>query len=402
MDFFTAKKRIKIILLIIAVFIGIGSLMYSDRVTDKLKAEEHKKIQLWAEAVKEIQEIPIDGTVSLTLYKIIEENKTIPVILCDEEDNIITHMNLNQSYTRNEQALKRTLKEMKTEHNAIEIDFDEGKKNYVYYKDSSLLVMLSYYPYVQLGLISLFILVSYIAFSNSQKAEENKIWAGISKETAHQLGTPLSSLLAWVEYLRLKKLDPEMITEVNKDVSRLELITERFSKIGSEPELTHSPLLPLVEETVDYLKKRTSTKVHYTIISDIDAETALPINKPLFAWVIENLCKNAVDAMEGRGKIDIHIGRKKGNVFLDVSDTGKGIPSKRQKAVFKAGFTTKKRGWGLGLSLAKRIVEQYHPGKIYIKQSEPEKGTTFRIEFLSGKTKTKVPLFTQVIHFFNS
>ncbi len=387
MDFYTAKKRLKITLFVVAVLIGIGSLMYSERLIDKLKTEEQKKIQLWAEAVKEMQTIPIDGSVSPTLYKIIEENKTIPVILCDSSNNIITHMNLSLSETKNEASLKRTLENMKNEYNVIEIIFDAGKKNYVYYKDSSLLVLLSSYPYIQLGLISLFIFVSYIAFSNSRKAEENQIWAGISKETAHQLGTPLSSLLAWIEYLKLKNSNPEMIAEVQKDVSRLELITERFSKIGSTPELTQTPITPIIEETVEYLKKRTSSQVIYKIKNEITPETTAKLNKPLFAWVIENLCKNAVDAMESKGNIDIEISKKKDTIHIDVSDTGKGISKNNLKSVFKAGFTTKKRGWGLGLSLAKRIMEQYHAGKIYVKQSIQGQGTTFRIEIFNNPHK---------------
>ena len=389
MDIYTARKRIKLILLFAAVLIGFGSLWYSGDLTAKLQEEERKKIKLWAEAVKEIQEIPIDGKVSLTLYKIIEENKTIPVILTDEQDNIITHMNLGIKASKKPGQLQKTLREMKEEHKAIVIDFDEGKKNYVYYKDSSLLTKLSYYPYVQLGLITLFIAVSYMAFKNSQQAEENKIWAGISKETAHQLGTPLSSLLAWVEYMKLKNADSEMLTEVEKDVNRLELITERFSKIGSEPELTSTNVQEVIQETVSYLKVRTSRQVEFQIIKDSPGELKAPINKPLFAWVIENLCKNSIDAMDSQGLISINTGRKKNAVIIDISDTGKGIPSKMQKSVFKAGFTTKKRGWGLGLSLTKRIIEIYHPGKIFIKESEPGKGTTFRIELYDDRKQPK-------------
>ncbi|MEA2043434.1 MAG: HAMP domain-containing sensor histidine kinase [Bacteroidota bacterium] len=380
MEFYSAKIRIKLLLLIAAILIGIGSLWYSSSLTNKLEAEEQKKIKLWAEAVKEIQEIPIDGTVSPTLYKIIEQNKTIPVILTDSNDNIIAHKNLRPQESKTKNHLLRTIIQMKSEHNAITISFSEKDKNYVYFKDSLLLKSLLYYPYIQLGIIFLFILSAYFAFSNSRIAEQNKIWAGISKETAHQLGTPLSSLIAWTEYLKLKKADPEMIFEIQKDVNRLETITDRFSKIGSAPVRTQIELMPIIEQTVGYLKKRTSKKINYSIQNEVSATHHLPLNESLFAWVIENLCKNSIDAMDGEGKIIISVFTKKAITYIDIRDTGKGISPKQQKSVFKAGYTSKKRGWGLGLSLAKRIIEVYHLGKIFIKQSEPGKGTTFRIQ----------------------
>ncbi len=268
---------------------------------------------------------------------------------------------------------------MQKQNEPIVIEYLEGLKNYVYYEDSAVLTNLFYYPYIQILVVAFFIAISYFAFSTSKKAEENQLWAGMSKETAHQLGTPISSLMAWIELLKLKNEDKQLIDEVSKDVKRLETITERFSGIGSVPVLMHHNLIDIVTNSVSYLQSRTSKKVDYILNFDKAGEILIPLNKSLFEWVIENMCKNAIDAMKGKGKIIISLEEKKDRVFIDIQDSGKGIPKSQYKTVFKPGYTTKKRGWGLGLSLVHRIIESYHNGKIYIKNSEIDKGTTFRI-----------------------
>jgi nitrogen-specific signal transduction histidine kinase len=379
MNIYSKKQIIKLGLLIFAVVIGVVAILYSNDLVTKLSVQERKKIQLWAETLREIQEIPLNGQVSPTLYKILEDNKTIPVILVDEKDNIITHMNLPEKKSKNKKFLAKALATMKAEHEPIIINFSEGRKNYVYYTDSTLLTKLFYYPFVQISVIALFIFVSYLAFSSSRRAEENQVWVGMSKETAHQLGTPISSLIAWVEMLKMKETDEKLVGEVSKDVNRLETITERFSKIGSTPELTVVDIIQVLEKSVSYIQSRTSSKVEYQMQTSGISEIQIPLNIPLFEWVIENLCKNAIDAMGGIGKLTITVKEKSDKVEIDVTDTGKGIPKSKFKTVFKPGFTTKKRGWGLGLSLAKRIIESYHNGKIFVKNSEPNKNTTFCI-----------------------
>ncbi|MBL4587672.1 MAG: HAMP domain-containing histidine kinase, partial [Flavobacteriales bacterium] len=249
----------------------------------------------------------------------------------------------------------------------------------IFYNNSDLYYQLKYYPYVSLGIISIFILVAYFAFSISRKAEQDQVWVGLAKETAHQLGTPLSSLIAWIEYLRLKNVDATTLDDMKKDVTRLETITERFSKIGSVPELTPQPILAVMEESLDYMRTRSSKKFDFSLRSECAENTSVPINVPLFAWVIENLCRNAIDAMGRSGAINVLIQETDSKITIDVSDTGKGISRSKFETVFQPGYTSKKRGWGLGLSLTKRIVEQYHKGKVVVKKSEIGKGTTFRI-----------------------
>jgi len=334
---------------------------------------------LWAETMKELEEMPIDGYISPILSKIIEGNKTIPAILVDEKENVIAYINLNQERTKNENYLKKVLAEMKEEKHSIVINFSEKEQNIVYYKESVLLTKLFYYPYIQISVIAIFIIISYLAFSSSRKAEENQVWVGMSKETAHQLGTPISSLLAWIELLRLKEGDKKLVEEVEKDVKRLETITERFSKIGSRPELLPANIIEVLKNSIEYLKTRSSKKVEFIFEDSNVMEITVKLNIALFEWVIENICKNAIDAMGGVGIITCAIKENDNNVTIDISDTGKGISKKNFKTVFKPGYTTKKRGWGLGLSLAKRIIEIYHSGKIYVKQSESFKNTTFRI-----------------------
>ena len=268
---------------------------------------------------------------------------------------------------------------MRSKHKPIEIVLMNGEKNYIYYKDSILLTQLFYYPYIQLSVIILFIFVSYFAFSYSRRAEQNQVWLGMSKETAHQLGTPISSLMAWIELMKIKEESNELIHEVDKDVKRLSTITERFSKIGSSPVLTNENIVSALVNSVNYLKTRSPNKVAYNLHFAGDAEIFIPLNIALFEWVIENVCKNAIDAMDGSGSIDIYLSNDIAHVHIDIKDTGKGITKGNFKTIFQPGFTTRQRGWGLGLSLAKRIVEIYHRGKIFVKSSEIGIGTTIRI-----------------------
>jgi signal transduction histidine kinase len=273
---------------------------------------------------------------------------------------------------------------MKEENEPIIITISETQKQYLYYGDSILLENLKYYPIVQFGVIFLFILVAYLAFNSSRNSEQNQVWVGMSKETAHQLGTPISSLMAWVELLKMQNIDEKLIQEFEKDTERLQKITERFSKIGSIPELVRTDVGETIRSTVEYLKTRSSGKIKFILDFDQDKRYEAPLNSSLFSWVIENLCKNAIDAMNNSGTIQVSIMEKADQLFIEVSDTGKGISKAYFKTVFQPGFTTKKRGWGLGLSLAKRIVENYHKGKIFLKQSEINKGTTFKIVLNKG------------------
>ncbi len=379
MNIYSKKQKVKLAIFIFAILIGIGFILYSGYITKKISEEERKKIHTWAEALIETTEAPLDAEISQTLYKIVLENKTIPVILLDNEMNIVTYRNLNEKKVSDTIYLQQKLQQMKSQHEPIEIEYLAGQKNYVYYEDSDLLKNLYYYPYIQIIVVAFFVGISYFAFSTSRKDEENQLWAGMSKETAHQLGTPISSLMAWVEMLKLKNVDNVLIDEVQKDIKRLETITERFSGIGSTPVLVRDNLYRILNESVSYLQIRTSKKVDYILNYDKKGELLIPLNEALFEWLIENMCKNAIDAMQGNGKITISVIEKNDKVNIDIKDTGKGIPKSQFKTVFKPGYTTKKRGWGLGLSLAKRIIETYHLGKIFIKKSVIGKGTTFRI-----------------------
>ncbi len=388
MNIFSKKQKIKFGLFLIAVIIGIFAIWYSGDLVKKLSHEERKKVELWAETVREIQEIPFDGQISPTLYKILKDNNTIPVILVNNSGNVLTHRNLNPNKVKNESYLKHKIEVMNKQHKPIVIQFMEGRKNYVYYEESVLLTNLFYYPFIQIAVVILFIFVSYLAFRSARRADENQVWVGMSKETAHQLGTPISSLMAWIEMMKMKDEDSMLINEVQKDVKRLETITERFSRIGSKPVLVKSNINKILEDAVTYLKIRTSRRVIYKLRFNLNEEILIPLNKALFEWVIENICKNAIDAMSGKGIIIISLIEKKDTVEIDIKDTGKGIPKNKQRAVFSPGFSTKKRGWGLGLSLAKRIIEVYHSGKIFVKNSETNKGTTFRIILKkNGSTK---------------
>jgi len=365
-------------LLISAILIGIISLWYTNTLVKELSDEERKKVELWAEGMKYLINIQDPNQDFSFIVKVITNNETIPVILVDENDSIISARNLDSTRMEKPRYVKKQLEKMKAENEPFEIVLTNGHKNYIYYEHSTLLTKLYYYPYIQLGVIFLFIVVSYLAFSSSRKAEQNQVWVGMSKETAHQLGTPISSLMAWLELLKQQESDQNLIIEVEKDVQRLSTITERFSKIGSLPKLTPTIINEIVKQSIEYFKKRTSGKIEF--ILNNEAIITAPINPALFQWVIENLFKNAIDAMSGSGKIEVLLSENNKNIFIDIRDSGKGIAKSKQKTVFQPGYTTKDRGWGLGLSLSKRIIEEYHKGKIFVKQSEPGKGTTFRIQ----------------------
>jgi signal transduction histidine kinase len=378
MNLYTQRLRWKQLIVVSAVLIGLGSLWYTSALVEKLANEERKKVELWAKATETLASAA-DPAMDLSfVFDVIKDNQTIPVILTTETDSIITSRNLDSTQSENPGYLAAKLSEMKETAQPIEVKLIAGK-NLIYYSHSNLLKQLQIFPFVQLGVIGLFIFVSYLAFSSSRRAEQDQVWVGMSKETAHQLGTPLSSLMAWVEYMKMKELDKEMIGELEKDVNRLNVITERFSKIGSSPELTNQNVYEVIEESADYMRARSPRKVNIYFSENTEKHILVPLNAPLFAWVVENLFRNAVDAMEGAGQIIISIASQGKHVIIDVEDTGKGIPRSRLKTVFQPGFTTKKRGWGLGLSLSKRIIEIYHGGKIFVKESLLNKGTTFRI-----------------------
>lgn len=378
MNIYRKKILWKYLLFLCAVIIGLGSLLYTDGLVKKLAVEERKKVELWAKATNLVASYDIEGECLDFVFTVIKYNVTVPVILVDRDTNILMYNNIDTVKVKNHPAyLKKKLASMMDENPPIIIHLPK-KKQYLYYSRSTILTALIYYPFIQLGVILLFILVAYFAFSSSRKAEQNQVWVGLSKETAHQLGTPISSLMAWIEMLRLKNIDNELIDELSKDIMRLNKITERFSKIGSQPVLANENLVDIIKTTLHYLRSRSSEKIQFELDSNKDS-IMVPLNAPLFEWVMENVCKNAMDAIEGDGLIKISITNNTHFVIIDVIDNGKGIPKSKQKTIFKPGFTTKERGWGLGLSLTKRIVEEYHMGKIMVANSEIGVGTTIRI-----------------------
>jgi nitrogen-specific signal transduction histidine kinase len=375
---FGHKTFWKLFLLLFAVLIGMGSLIYTESLVSKLKVEERKNVKLWAEATRLIS-LPDTSQNVEFLSTIIENNNTVPVILTDESDSIISARNFDAHKSGDHRYIKKQLEKIKERNKPIVNNLEMGHYNLIYYKDSIILTMLIYYPYIQLGIIIFFILVSYLAFRSSRKAEQNQVWVGMSKETAHQLGTPTSSLAGWIEILEQKHPGISITKELALDVQRLEKITERFSRIGSKPVITSDNIIGIISRTVDYLKLRTSSKVKIITDYNPDEKVVVPVNAALFEWVIENVFKNAVDSMEGSGEITVRITETERHALIDISDTGKGIPKSAFKKIFNPGFTTKQRGWGLGLSLAKRIIEEYHNGKIFVRHSEIGKGSCIRI-----------------------
>ena len=442
--------------------------VYTNELFEKITAEEHKKVELWANGTRQLANPTLQMEDVSFIFDVIKNNETVPVILADENNVILSYRNLDSARTTDKQYLQAEMKAMQQQHQPIVIKLLRGKKNYLYYKDSKLfselkivlddlvksfisevavnsaavpviltdsartrliafgnidslkiatpellkkeiakmessnppiivdfgdegkqylfykdsriLTQLRYYPYILFVIVGLFLIIAYTLFSTARDSEQNQVWVGMAKETAHQLGTPLSSLMAWVEYLKEKQIDASIIHELEKDVSRLSTITERFSKIGSVPKLATENIYTVLEDAINYLKTRTSKNVTYRLEYDHGRTLFAQLNIPLFAWVIENICKNAVDAMDGNGSIGFKVTEVEKFIFIDITDTGKGLPKSKFKTIFKPGYTTKSRGWGLGLTICKRIIENYHSGKLLVKSSEPGKGTTFRIQ----------------------
>ncbi len=368
---------------IVAIAIVTGTIIYSNYLAQKIAADERSKVSIWVQSLK--TRVNSTDASALELTNIItSENTEIPIVGTDENDNPIgEYKNLDTIQIKlDSNYLRKKIEEFKSKHPplTVEISSDPLVFNKYYYGDSKLLKEVRYYPIIQLFIVALFILITLITISTRNKSTQNQVWAGMAKETAHQLGTPLSSLQGWVEMLKEKPHTEKIVAEMAKDVDRLKLVSERFGKIGSTPQLENTNILQQIEEMMGYVKRRASDKVIFTFNSFGEKEILANINAPLFDWVIENLLKNALDAMDGKGNIGIAIKTDMPNIIIEISDSGKGISSANIAKVFKPGFTTKKRGWGLGLSLAKRIVEQYHKGELYVKHSELGKGTTFRIE----------------------
>ena len=394
MTVYNKEQKWKKWLLLFAILIATFSIFFTNNLVKELKKEERKKIELWAQATKNLVNISSDGDFSLAI-NVITENKKIPLILVDECDSILEYRNLityskldslltfkvklfkEKKITNN--FLKQELKVMKEENSTpIEVNF-VGDKQFIYYKDSNILSMLRYYPFYQLGFILVFFIIAYIIFSSAKKSEQNKVWAGMAKETAHQLATPLSSLIAWSELLKDSEINTDTLNEINKDLRRLETITDRFSKIGSVPALKNYQISELLGNFLEYLEKRLPQKIE--IIKKFpDDSIFVSANKTLFEWAIENLCKNATDAMKGNGKIEFDITSNDYEVNIFIKDYGQGIAKNKINQIFLPGYTSKKSGWGLGLSLTKRIVEEYHNGKIFVSSSEENYGTTFCIK----------------------
>ena len=389
MSIYHKKMKWKLGLLTLAVLISFSSLWVTDKLVTSLAIEERKKMELWAEATREIADIDSEVTDFSFYLKVIEDNETVPVIVVDQDGNILDHRNLNPARTDNRDYLQRQLEQMGKSNEPIELVITEDEFQLIYYNDSMILMWLVYYPYIQLLVIIVFLFIAYYAFNISRKAEQNQVWLGLSRETAHQLGTPTSSLMAWLELMKEKDEDPVILNELEKDINRLEKITARFSKIGSKPVLVNTSITEVIENALEYLRARSPEKVIFETNFDKQATVLVPLNTPLFDWVIENVCKNSLDAIEGKGKISLTLHNKERSVCIDITDTGKGIPRGRFKTIFKPGFTTRRNGWGLGLSLSKRIIEEYHGGRIFVQQSVLNEGTTIRIILKKGRTDQK-------------
>ena len=401
MDIYSKKQKWKFLLLAFAIVIGFSSLFVTNKLVKELKTEERKKIELWAYATKQLVNIYGEGDYSLSI-KVISENSNIPVILVDDCDSILQHRNFDNNTSFNKILIKYGLLKkneitksfLRNELNLIKESGDEpirvnipGDLQWIYYKDSALLNRLRYYPIYQLLFIAIFMIIAYLIFSASRKSEQNQVWAGMAKETAHQIGTPLSSLMAWLELLKEKNKNEEIASEMEKDIKRLEIIADRFSKIGSKPELKNTNIVSVISKLIYYLKSRLPAKTEFELNMSQN-EIIIPIGPTLFAWVIENLVKNAVDAIKGNGKIIISVKESTSSVVINIKDNGDGIDKKLIKNIFKPGVTSKQRGWGLGLSLSKRIIEEYHKGSIFILESKQNIGTTFSIHLPKLNTTT--------------
>lgn len=381
------KINSRYLLVLATMIVVVTSLLYTNHLVDVLKQEERQKVEHWARATSLIVDVETEDRSFDLVWSLIENNENIPVLITSETGDVLALRNFDErrysSLMTDAVLQQKLIEKLSDKHQPLKIDAGEAGIQYIYYDDSILLKKLSAFPYVLWAVISIVLLFAVLAFTAESRAEQNRVWAGLSKETAHQLGTPISSLMALKEILKEQYADDEVVVEVEKDVERLNIIAERFSKIGSKPILEKVVVAPVLERAVEYMRRRTSSRVTYHV--ECPREALALINVPLFEWVIENLCKNAVDAMEGTGMLKILVEPQKNNhLYIDISDNGKGIDRKNFRDVFKPGYTTKKRGWGLGLSLAKRIIEEYHGGKIFVKSSEIGKGTTFRIVLTSA------------------
>ncbi len=380
LDFYQNKSRIKWLIFICSIIISFGSIYYTNNLVEELKDREKRQIELLARAL-EYASIYTDNLTFIN-QEIIQQNNSIPLIIMDEFGNPGEFKNINfgkkTSEREMEEVLRSELFKMREQYEPIQME----NGSFIFYRNSELLTSLRFYPYVQLLVIIVFGILAYAVFNQSKIAEQNQVWAGLTKETAHQLGTPIASLMAWIDYLKNSPVwdeNKEVIQEMDKDVVKLRMVTERFSSIGSKPVIQSENVFSVVDEAIAYLRPRISSKVEMTV-NGYSRDIEAMINKPLFEWVIENICKNAVDAMRGQGKISIEIIKESEQyVVVDITDTGKGMEKSMYKKVFNPGFSTRKRGWGLGLTLAKRIIEGYHQGKVFVKNSELGKGTTFRI-----------------------
>lgn len=368
----------KLAFLVISLILVTSFLYISKDLVENLSKEERNRMEIWASATRELASGQDNGDMGLIL-QIIQSNTTIPIIITDGEGEIRQHLNISLPSKDMHDYLQKRLTKLQASGNVIEIFIDRATRQYLYYDDSTLLKKLSYYPYVQLGVMIIFMLITFFALSSSKRAEQNKVWVGLSKETAHQLGTPISSLMAWTDLLELNGVDNALLDDMRKDVQRLFVIAERFSKVGSHPELELTDTNILLENAMSYMQARVSKRVNFTLQTPPEP-TITKLSPPLFEWVVENLCKNAIDAMDGIGSIDILLKKEKQHIIIEVKDSGKGVAKKNFKTIFNPGYTTKKRGWGLGLTLVKRIVEEYHGGKIFVKESTLGEGTTMRIE----------------------
>jgi two-component system, sporulation sensor kinase D len=400
MNPYDRKRRWKFILIAFALIIVGASLWYTDYLVRNISTAERTRAELWARSTRNIIAMPDVNDEYITFIYSMRDSLAVPAIVVDSAENIITWRGLDSTKTNfdleadskkkyDPKYFKSQLKEMKSQHPqpiVLELNNRNNEKWYVYYKDSTLLTQLRAFPYLQLSIIAIFLLLAYGVFNSSRKSEQDQVWVGLAKETAHQLGTPISSLMAWVELLKSKFNAPDdpLIIEMENDVKRLEMVADRFSKIGSKPILHNHVVYDVVAEFVNYFKVRVSDKIEFILSGDKQVEAL--VNVPLFDWVIENILKNAVNAIEGQGSIKVEIKDNlvKEQVFIDITDTGAGIPRLKFDAVFQPGYTTRKRGWGLGLSLTKRIVENYHQGSVFVKDSELGKGTTFRIVLKSN------------------
>ena len=364
------------LLVLLAFCIVAITLWYTNSLANKLKIEEQKKVALWAKATKELSDMNNSNYDVGFVFEVVNNNTTVPVIQVNELGDIIAHRNINKPHTEDE--LQKQVKLMKRKYLPIEIELINGTKEYIYYKDSRLLQNLKNFPFFILSIIAAFIMIAYFAFSNARIAEQNKVWTGMAKESAHQIGTPLSSLLGWLEYLKENKIEQSVTSEIEKDLSRLSVIASRFSKIGSLPKLNKINLIPVLDSSINYMQKRASSKISIRLISNSPQVNA-KINLDLFEWVVENIIKNSMDAINETGKIVVKIIENKKTIFIDIIDNGRGVKKTLFREIFEPGFTSKKRGWGLGLSLVKRIIKDYHKGDVSLLKSTPNQETIIRI-----------------------